>query len=120
MGALARWGLEGAFPPDDGFPWTTFAINVTGCFLLAAAPALAVLRRHPLLPAMVGTGMLGGFTTLSTYADQSRTLVADGATGVAAAYLAATLAACLAAVLLGQLLSDPSQRVGFARREVKE
>ncbi|HEY9564947.1 MAG TPA: CrcB family protein, partial [Nocardioides sp.] len=34
LGALMRWGAGQAAPNADGFPWTTFAINVVGCLLL--------------------------------------------------------------------------------------
>ncbi len=98
-GALARYGLSEAFPDRaDGFPWTIFAINVVGCLLLALLPALAVVVDHPLLPPLLGTGVLGGFTTLSTYAEQSRALVDGGHAGLAGAYVVGTLAACLLAV----------------------
>ncbi len=46
VGAVARWGLQNAFPASAGqFPWTTFLINVIGCALLAALP-LALARRQ--------------------------------------------------------------------------
>jgi CrcB protein len=100
-GALLRAALTTLAPDAGGrFPWTVFAINVVGCLLLAALPRLAAVRRRPLLPPLLGTGVLGGFTTLSTYAEQSRALVADGHAGLAAAYVTGTLAACLLAVAL--------------------
>ena len=63
-------------------------------------PALAVVRRRALLALALGPGVLGGFTTLSAYAEQGRGLLADGRTALAAAYLLGTLAACLVAVAL--------------------
>ena len=60
----------------------------------------------------LGPGVLGGYTTLSTYADQGRALLADGRAGLAAAYLAGTLAACLLAVsLAGRWTSQPDRLV---------
>ena len=110
-GALARWGLSEAFPdPVDGFPWTIFAINVVGCFLLALLPASAVVRRHPHLPPLLGTGVLGGFTTLSTYAEQTRALVASDHVLTAAAYVVGTLAACLVAVVAADRFTTPATR----------
>jgi fluoride exporter len=98
-GALLRHGLTTAFPDRAGsFPWTILAVNVSGCFLLALLPGLAVVRRRPLLTPLLGPGVLGGFTTLSTYADQTRALVADGHDMLAGAYVVGTLAACLLAV----------------------
>ena len=98
-GALLRFGLATLFPDaPEAFPWTIFTVNVTGCFMLALLPGLAVVRRSPLLPPLLGAGVLGGFTTLSTYTEQARVLVATGHRGMAATYVVGTLAACLVAV----------------------
>ena len=120
VGACARYGLLVAFPdPTDGsgFPWTVFAINVVGCTLLATLPAVPAVRRRVLLPPLLGTGVLGGFTTLSTYADQSRALLAAGNAGLAAAYVLGTLAACLLAVALADRLSTLASRTEFDLEE---
>ncbi|MBM0229681.1 CrcB family protein, partial [Micromonospora sp. ATA51] len=93
LGALARAGIQAAFPhPPTGFPWATFGINVTGCLLIGAL--MAVLRArpaHPLVRPFLGVGVLGGFTTFSAYAVDAQRAVAAGAAGTALAYLAATL-----------------------------
>jgi CrcB protein len=118
LGAAARHGLSTAFPETGtSFPWTTFAINVAGSFLLALLPAASVVRRHPLLPPLLGTGVLGGFTTLSAYSEQARSLVADGAVGLAAVYLAGTVAACLLAVAVADRFSTQSAREEFEDEE---
>jgi CrcB protein len=110
-GALLRWWLGELVADGSGFPWTTFAINVSGSFALAALPALAAVRRSPLLTVGLGTGVLGGYTTLSAYSEQARALLDDGHEAVAATYLLATLAACLVAVAVAHRLSPaPSQR----------
>jgi CrcB protein len=106
LGATARWWLGDIVPDGDGFPWTTFAINVTGSLALALLPVLAAVRRRPTLAAGLGPGVLGGYPTLSAYAEQSRALVGDGRATLAAAYLLGTLAACLAAVVLAGHLSS--------------
>ena len=120
LGALLRWALDVLVPEGGGFPWTTFAINVSGSFLLAALPAVAAVRRHPVLPVFLGTGVLGGYTTLSTYAEQGRSLLADGRTALATAYLAGTLLACLAAVVLAHRLSTPAAQREFEIEEGNE
>ncbi len=100
-GAAARWQLGSWFPSDPTtFPWTTFAINVSGAVLLALLPASGVVRRHPLLQPALGTGVLGGFTTLSAYSEETRVLLASGETVTATAYLLGTLVACLVGVAL--------------------
>ena len=81
LGALLRWGLGEAVPDGAGFPWTTFAINVAGSFVLALLPALRGVRRSRAAGAGLGPGVLGGFTTLSAYAEQTRALLADGRAG---------------------------------------
>jgi CrcB protein len=110
LGSLLRYALSTGLPDrSDGFPWTVFSINVAGCALLAALPASAAVRRHPLLPPLLGTGVLGGFTTLSTYGEQARALAAGGHDALAAAYVLGTLAACLLAVLVvGRLVAAPA------------
>ena len=106
LGALLRWWLGEAVPDGAGFPWTTFAINVSGALALALLPALRVVRRRRALAAGLGPGVLGGYTTLSTYAEQGRALLDDGRAVLAAAYLLGTLAACLAAVTLAGVLTS--------------
>jgi fluoride exporter len=115
VGAVARHLLDHLVPLAG--PWVTLAINVSGSFLLALLPALAVVRRHPLLPPALGPGVLGGFTTLSAYSEESRVLVADGRLAVAATYVVGTLVACLLAVALADRFSAPGER---ARSDFEE
>jgi fluoride exporter len=56
---------------------------------------------HRLVRPFLGTGLLGGFTTFSGYAEQARTLLAAGRFAVAFGYLGGTLGAALVAVQLG-------------------
>lgn len=103
-GALVRYALGVAFPHrPGGFPWTTFGINVSGCLLIGVLMVLVIdaWPNHRLLRPMLGTGLLGGYTTFSSYAVEIQHLVAAGAVGTALAYLAATLLGALAAVYAG-------------------
>jgi fluoride exporter len=118
VGALLRWQLERSFPASDGgFPWTTFSINVSGSVLLALLPAVAFVRRHPLLPPALGTGVLGGFTTLSAYSEESRALVDAGHVLTAGAYVLGTLVVALAGVALADRLSNDEARAEFDDEE---
>lgn len=118
VGAVLRYGVGVAVPDGaGGFPWTTFGINVVGSFLLALLPAWSAVRRQPLLPPLLGTGVLGGFTTLSAYSEQTRALLADGAVELAATYLLGTLAACLLAVALADRFSSEAARREFDDEE---
>lgn len=110
LGAVLRWWLGDVAPDGSGFPWTTFTINVTGSAVLASLPLLAVVRRNALLAAGLGPGLLGGYTTLSAYSEQTRALLADGESLTAAAYVVATLAACLLAVALVSSLGEHEER----------
>ena len=117
-GACLRHALSVVFPdPTAGFPWTIFAVNVVGCLLLGLLPASRFVRRRPLLPPLLGTGVLGGFTTLSTYAEQTRALVDSGQVATATAYVVGTLAACLLAVVVADRFSSPSSRSEFEDEE---
>jgi CrcB protein len=117
-GALLRWGLEEGFPVESGaFPLTTLGINVVGSLLLALLPASAYVRRHALLPPLLGSGVLGGFTTLSTMSEESRALLDGGHAGLAATYLLVTLGACMLAVALADRFSSRRDRQEFEDEE---
>ncbi|WP_255956231.1 MULTISPECIES: CrcB family protein [Aeromicrobium] len=110
VGTLVRAVLEDTFAAGPGeWPWTTFAINVSGSFLLGAlVSALAVRgddsggRRRVRLA--VGTGVLGGFTTYSTFIVEVDELLRDGALGLGAAYALGSVVAGVLAAGLGVLL----------------
>lgn len=106
LGAVARWGLGELVPDGAGFPWTTFAINVSGSFLLAVVLGLAAVRRRPVLRAGLGPGVLGGYTTLSAVSEQSRALLADGRAATALVYLVATALVAVAAVTVGTRVGE--------------
>jgi len=110
-GALLRYGTTEALPDAAGsFPWTILTVNVVGCLLLGLLPGLEVVRRRPLLTPLLGPGVLGGFTTLSTYSEQTRALLTAGHTVLAAGYLVGTLAACLLAVAVAARLTGGGDR----------
>jgi CrcB protein len=104
-GALLRWLLGEALPDGGGFPWTTFAVNVSGCLAIGLLPAWRPVAGRPVLAAGIGPGFLGGYTTMSAYAEQGRTLLATGSTWTAFAYLVGTLLACVGVVLLARRLT---------------
>jgi CrcB protein len=108
IGALARYGIGLAAPPrTGGFPWGTFAVNVSGCLLIGVLMVLVtdVWPGQPLLRPFLGTGVLGGFTTFSTYIVDIQHLLGNGLnTGtsrIALVYVVATLLAALLAVQVG-------------------
>ena len=114
LGAVLRWALGDAVPDGAGFPWTTFVVNVTGSLVLALLPVFDAVRRRRVLAAALGPGLLGGYTTLSAYSEQSRALLADGQTTTALLYQFGTLAACLVAVAAVSRLYPPAAGDEFA------
>jgi CrcB protein len=103
LGATARYALSLHWPtPPGGFPWATFWTNVIGCAVIGVFMVVItdVWAAHRLVRPFFGTGVLGGFTTFSTYAVDIQKLVDHGRPGTGLAYLAATLLAALTAVWL--------------------
>jgi len=111
LGATIRWALESASPVAEGhFPWVTFAINVVGSALLAALPLLPAARRHAWVGLLLGTGVLGGFTTMSTASVETFALLAHDHLALAAAYCLGTLGVALAAVVAVDRLTTIADR----------
>ncbi len=104
LGALARHGIAVAWPhPLGGFPWSTWSVNVSGCFLIGVL-MVAVERRlthRPLVRPFLGAGLLGGYTTFSTFVVE----VQHARPAVALLYLGATVVAALLAVAAGTALA---------------
>ncbi|MFF1636142.1 fluoride efflux transporter CrcB [Streptomyces sp. NPDC058246] len=116
LGATARYGAAQLWPGETGgFPWTTFWVNVIGCAVIGVFMVLItdVWAAHRLVRPFFGTGVLGGFTTFSTYAVDIQKLVDGGHPGTGLSYLAATLCAALAAVWL----AVTAGRRALARRQ---
>ena len=107
IGTAARASLEAWLPPSPtGLPWVTLAINLLGShllgLLLGALPGAGPdrgLRRAVRLT--LGTGILGGFTTYSTFIIETADRLRSGQALLALAYLVGSVAACLAAAALG-------------------
>lgn len=100
IGALVRWRI-GVAIGLRGFPWATLLVNVTGCFLLALVLAGPAGRWSPTVTAAVGIGLLGSFTTFSTFGWETFTLLRTDEVDRAAAYVALSLVGGVAATALG-------------------
>jgi CrcB protein len=108
LGSVARYGLARAWPtPAGGFPWATFATNAVGSLALGLLMVYVVevwppaRYRRPFL----GVGIIGGFTTFSTWMNETRGLLATGRFALADAYALTSLVAGLAAVWTGIALA---------------
>lgn len=123
IGALSRYGLDTAFPVGaDRFPWTTLGINLGGCAALGIVLYIVFERRLPsrLLRPFLAIGVLGGFTTFSTFAVEVVQRAPDH-TAIAVTYLAASVIGGPLAVLIGSAAmrrlyagSTDRQREGFS------
>ncbi|HEY1655688.1 MAG TPA: CrcB family protein [Candidatus Tumulicola sp.] len=102
--AVALWTVERIGP---GFPWHTAAINIVGSLAIGAVAAYVQsgVGVSPLVSAFVMVGILGGFTTFSTFSFDTLTLIADGAGGLALAYCAGTVILGLLAAFAGMALT---------------
>ncbi|CAM5498247.1 Putative fluoride ion transporter CrcB [Streptomyces avidinii] len=102
VGASARYAIALLWPAAPGaFPWGTFWVNVSGCALIGVLMVLigeGGRSAHPLVRPFAGVGVLGGFTTFSTYAVDFARLLDAGEAGTALAYAGLTVAAALGAV----------------------
>ncbi len=107
LGALGRYGLSLALPTQaDGFPWATFTANVSGCLLIGVLMVILTdVSRHRLARPFLGVGVLGGFTTFSTYTVESQQLIVGGAPSLGFAYLFGTLTTALAAVQVATMIT---------------
>ncbi|WP_409329458.1 fluoride efflux transporter CrcB [Trujillonella humicola] len=118
LGALARWGVAEALPSSPGgWPWATLLENLTGCLLLGVllGAVLARFPDRPWLRPLLGTGVLGGYTTYSTFAVDVVRLVDDGAAAVAVAYVLVSVAGGVLAAAAGVWLG---RRGGVRARAV--
>ena len=115
LGSVARYLLQGSVQRRAGeaqgwaaiFPWGTLAVNVLGCLLIGF---LAVLfEERPLIAPATRTflliGLLGGFTTFSSFGFETFALARDGSTLLALANVATSVLAGLVAVVAGALLA---------------
>jgi fluoride exporter len=95
IGAVALLGI--------GFPYGTLIVNVTGSFLVALLMhvGLATEMLSPELRLMLTTGVMGGFTTYSTFNYETLAYFREGAWGIAVLNVVLTLVACLGAGVAG-------------------
>jgi CrcB protein len=106
IGSVGRYALSDGVQklvPASHFPWGTATVNVLGCLLIGWLGALADVRGvvSPETRALVMIGVLGGFTTFSTFAYETLALARNGESMRVVANVFLNLAGCLVAVWLG-------------------
>lgn len=109
IGALGRYQLGRAVTnavgdaPAASFPWATLAVNILGCFLIGLLYGWFIRQgaTNENLRLLLGVGILGGFTTFSSFGLETLALLQRGAIGPALAYIAASMLVGLMAVFVG-------------------
>jgi CrcB protein len=104
LGAVARYALLSEWPTQPGrFPWGTFVVNVSGSLLLGVLLVTLTgrLPRRTLARPVLGTAVIGAYTTFSTLAMETVLLLRAGHLPTAVLYVAASVAAGLVAFVLG-------------------
>lgn len=109
IGAAARFVVDGLVKDRLGsaYPWGTTVINVSGSFALGLVTGLALQAVvAPEWKAVLGTGLLGGYTTFSTASVETVRLLAVGRRGAAVANGLGMLVACVGVASLGLWLGS--------------
>jgi CrcB protein len=107
LGSVARFALAGAIARQVGeiFPWGTFVVNVTGCFLIGFIAVVAGPEARVAVPIEVRqflmVGICGGYTTFSSFSLQTLALARDGDITRAGLNVAASVLVCMLGVWLG-------------------
>jgi CrcB protein len=109
-GSVARYLASGVVQDLSrtiSFPWGTFAVNVLGCFLIGFIAQLTESRGFltEASRGLIVIGFLGGFTTFSTFGNETYLLLRNGQPLLSFGNAAGQLLACLAAVWLGRSLA---------------
>ena len=102
IGAESRYGIDRLLPTSKtGFPWATLTINVLGCLLMGMLMVVLteLIAPHRLARPFLGIGILGGFTTFSSFTVDAERLIHAHRAGLALAYVVGTLV--VAALRLG-------------------
>ena len=90
LGSVARYAI-GLNVDQQRFPWATLAINLTGAFALGLFLTLGLGRLSPSVMTPVAVGLIGGYTTFSTFAWEGFTIGRSGRAGVAFVYVAVSV-----------------------------
>jgi len=105
IGALSRYWLTGAVyrVSQSGFPYGTLLVNVLGCLFIGILMSSAEQRflLHPTLRLFLAVGILGGFTTFSSFSYETIALLRDGEVAVTLLNIGSIVFICLLAAYVG-------------------
>ena len=111
LGSAARFGLSLAVAARWGetFPWGTLAVNAAGCLVIGVFAGFtgpdSPFAAPPLVRQFVSIGVLGGFTTFSSFSLQTLNLMAEGEWWAAGGYVVLSVVVCLALTWAGMMLA---------------
>jgi len=109
IGTGARYLIATTVPRllGSSFPYATLVVNVTGSFCLGAImhAGLTTTVLSPTLRVVLSTGVMGGFTTYSTFNYETLELLREGALSLAGLNVATTVSLCLLGGVLGATLA---------------
>ena len=104
LGALARYYIAGwVQPPGAEFNWGIFIVNITGGLLMGMIVEASALRLNlaPDMRSFLTVGILGGYTTFSTFSLDSALMLQKGQYGLAAAYVIGSVVLSITALFAG-------------------
>ena len=107
VGSLLRYFVASAIQqPTMNFPWGIFVVNITGGFIMGVIVELSALKLQisPEVRAFLTIGILGGYTTFSTFSLDSALLIQRGAYVAAAGYIVGSTVLSIAALFAGLAL----------------
>jgi CrcB protein len=116
LGSVARYWCAGLMARVAGvtFPWGTLLVNVLGSAVIGVLAGLVAVDGKPLIAsdmrAFLMVGVLGGYTTFSSFSLDTLNLARAGAWGAATANVVSSVVLCLAAVAIGYYVSATLQR----------
>jgi CrcB protein len=121
LGSLARWGTSAAWPGGDAHsPWATLQVNVLGAGLIGLL--MVLVRRGGTegryARPFFGVGVLGGYTTFSTYTLDAHQMLLAGHPALAGGYLVGTVVLGLLAAWCGIALGRGALSLGGRRAGV--
>jgi CrcB protein len=108
VGSLLRYFVASAIQrPSMHFPWGIFVVNITGGFIMGVIVELSALKMQlsPEIRAFMTVGILGGYTTFSTFSLDSALLIERGAYVAAAGYIIGSTVLSIAALFAGLFLA---------------
>lgn len=108
VGSVARYVVSGYVGQavGGGFPWGTFAVNVIGCLAIGLLSALVSAGTvTPAMKLLLVTGFCGGFTTFSTFANESLMLMKTSDALYTLLYIVTSIAAGLFAAYAGMRIA---------------